>query len=107
MSYMDVILEAAKKRQERELHHQQVRYERWREMKEIAALLDGKPQKRMNWLPHLPYLQDAYDTNVTYEQMARQIGAVTERAITPQMVSRAMTEHGISARRRERVKAAV
>jgi hypothetical protein len=45
-SFMDVILEASKRRYEQEAHYSQVREARWQELKELAnesyLLLDGR-----------------------------------------------------------------
>lgn len=45
-SFMDVILEASKKRYEQEVHYDKVREARWQELKELAhesdLLLDGR-----------------------------------------------------------------
>ncbi len=45
-SFMDVILEASKKRYEQEAHYSKVREARWEELKELAhesdLLLDGR-----------------------------------------------------------------
>lgn len=45
-AFMDVILEASKRRYEHEVHYNQVRAERWQQLKELAdesdLLLDGR-----------------------------------------------------------------
>lgn len=51
--FMDVILEASKKRYEQEAHYTQVRENRWQELKDLAhesdLLLDGRrKQSKLN-----------------------------------------------------------